>query len=325
MIGRKYTEKSINKKTLPAKDINVQRFLDEIKVTYSENTYYDYNVYLSYFTAYLESINKNVLTANKGDITAYLSQCLQKKTQYGRPMAKSTLKTYLACIKSLYRYLTENEYIEKNPTLLIKNIRADQKDPVFLTDKEIAALMSVCYKPADQLFIALLLSTGVRSNEFKHICRKDIAFDTIINGTVEVKVFGKGHKERPVLMDIKTAALIDDLTKDLSPDTPIYPYSVKYMAIRLTILGKQAGINKKLSPHKLRHTFATQLIKKSGNSEAARILLGHTTATMTTKYSHLILDDIKGVYGNSMNKNTASEFKPVYKKPDYLTAQREAV
>jgi integrase/recombinase XerD len=128
----------------------------------------------------------------------------------------------------------------------------------------------------------MLYATGVRVSELVGIKKSDIQFKEC-----RLKVFGKGAKERNVEVPGPFMADIEEYCKCFSPDQKLFNYHTSTVQGDIRKIRAMAEINKKVTPHKLRHSFATHMIQNNGNVEAIRKLLGHTSLNTTQRYMHL--------------------------------------
>jgi site-specific recombinase XerD len=142
--------------------------------------------------------------------------------------------------------------------------------------------------------VKILYSTGVRVSEFVSIKKADINFTT-----GDIHVFGKGSKERIVIVG---PDVLEDLRKyceAFKPDQKIFPVTTMTIQYRIKVLAAQAGINKHVTPHKLRHSFATHLNQAGTNIITIKDLLGHESLNTTQIYAHAGLEAAHQAYKNS--------------------------
>ncbi|MGC8977476.1 MAG: tyrosine recombinase XerC, partial [Candidatus Ratteibacteria bacterium] len=217
---------------------------------------------------------------------------------------EKTIARKVASIKSFYKFLISRKYIKKNPSLLIQSPKIPEKLPNFLTYKEILKILEIPYKDKwlylrDKAIIELLYSTGIRVGELANLKINDINFvDELI------KVKGKGKKERMVPVGkIALNCLIEYIEKRPNKKEE-FVFLNKYGG-RLTersierIIKKYSliqGINKKVTPHTFRHTFATHLLDRGADLRFVQELLGHERITTTQIYTHLTIEKLKELY-----------------------------
>lgn len=264
----------------------IEAYIKEKKLTGSELTAKQYESILRKFANFLESQNKSVENAEKEDIVDYLTFLLNKGIK------KSTVATNLKVIKSFYSFLHENEHIRKNPARKIKNIKYEKREPVFLTREEIKALINAAASERDRLIIKMLYSTGVRISELLKIRVKDINNEKSL-----LKVFGKGAKERYVILPEKLLNEISDFVRKnkLKEDHRLFPISARSVQLIIKKAAEKAKINKNVTPHKLRHSFATHLLHAGVDIRAVQKLLGHESLSITEIYTHYTIEDLRKI------------------------------
>ena len=173
-----------------------------------------------------------------------------------------------------------------------------------LSEDELLSVTKIITGGRDRAIFDMLLDSGMRLSELAGIDMKDISKDC---GTV--KVYGKGGKERQVFLDTEAATSVSAylifnrpeprredrlfLTRDGYPLTAIRIQKI------LEIIGKKAGLQQRLSPHKLRHTYATWSLRNGANLEYVRRTLGHTDIKTTEIYLHLSNRDIEEAHRTS--------------------------
>jgi len=290
-----YYEKKANEK--PARGL-IDIFVDEKKLAGSRQTAKQYKSILFNFSAYL---NKNKLAlenAGRESITEYLNYLLENGNK------KSTVSTILKVIKSFYSFLHENEYITYNPAKKIKNIKQEKREPIFLTHDEVTALINSAERERDKLLITTLYTTGVRVSEVIAIKAGDIDTEKGL-----IKVFGKGAKERYVILlpylGLKLKKFI--AAQELRSEDRLFPLTPRAVQYLIKSCSEKAGIKKKITPHKLRHTFATHLLHSGVDIRAVQKLLGHESLSITEIYTHYSIDDLSSILSrpgvlNSFNK-----------------------
>ncbi len=128
----------------------------------------------------------------------------------------------------------------------------------------------------------MLYATGVRVSELVNIRKQDIDFT---RGTI--KVFGKGAKERIVLIPDVMRPQVEACCGQLKNDKKLFDLTPRMIQLEIKKLARMAGINKNVTPHKLRHSFATHMLQNGGNVVAIQKLLGHTSLN-TTRYTPII-------------------------------------
>jgi integrase/recombinase XerD len=237
------------------------------------------------------------------DITAYLAARRQQGT------SAPTTARELVSIKTLYRYLHEHEQVATNPTVHLRTPRQWQRLPRVLTYEEVERLLHTpdSHTPIgkrDAALLEMLYATGLRASELVSVTLADV--DTQAG---YVKVRGKGGKERLIpLGEIATTHLDDYLLHGrphlLKRRQTAYLF-VNRAAQGLTRQGlwkivkkyvRQAAIHQPVSPHTLRHSFATHLLQGGADLRALQQLLGHADIATTQVYTHVVQQHLRTVY-----------------------------
>lgn len=282
-------------------DIYIQKYLDYLKYErkLSENTYLSYYYNLKQFAVYFE--NKDILKLSTNDVRDFLYQ--------DRITAK-TRAHYLTVINSFYAFLIDNKFISINPTETIKLPKLEKKLPEYLTIEEVDRILNINpTKPIDYRNIAMLetiYASGLRVSELVNLKVNNIDFNECI-----IRIYGKGSKERIVpINDSSKNALeiyINDYRTFLLKGKDSEYVFINNFGNKISrqgffkILKKvcdENGINKHVSPHTLRHSFATHLLNNGADLRAIQELLGHSNLTTTQIYSHLSNEKVKEDYQN---------------------------
>jgi len=180
-----------------------------------------------------------------------------------------------------------------NPMVGIESIKVDKRAPVYLTKPELSSMKGAADNE-DRLTLEALYDTGVRVSELINICKKDIQFDLNI-----IKVFGKGAKERIVIMTPEVSAELKKRCNMLSDDTKVFDYSSRTVQRHIKRLAEVVGIEKRITPHKVRHSFATHMVQDGGSVVGLQKLLGHTSLNTTQNYTHYSVDELTAMYNKS--------------------------
>ena len=215
----------------------------------------------------------------------------------------------MSSLRCYFDYLLVNNYVKNNVFKLISNPKKEKKLPNFLTYQEFEDMIDSIdsnniYAKRNKLILELLLASGVRVSELVNIKLKDI---DINNKTI--KVMGKGSKERIVYFNLHTKeSLINYLENDrlklLKCKKSDY-LLINNKSTKLTREGvfeiinniaKKANIKHHLSPHVLRHTFATFLLNEGADIRSVQTLLGHESLSTTQIYTHITSDALKFEY-----------------------------
>lgn len=270
---------------------------------YSNYTISCYEKDLNQYLEFLNENKKNILDVDYKFLRTYLSMLYDKK------YAKKTIARHISSLKSFYKFLFKNNIIDKNPMVLIKTPKLDKKLPKFLYYDDIDALLNVPDTSTflglrDALILESLYSTGIRVSELVNIEIKDINFseNTIL-------ILGKGNKERYVIYGSKMENLLEKYIKERATFHPNHDYlfvnryygKISDRSIRKIIDTniKKGALNLKISPHTLRHTFATHMLDSGADIEIVKELLGHESLSTTQIYTHVTNESLKRVYDKS--------------------------
>ncbi len=205
-------------------------------------------------------------------------------------MAPLTVRRKLACLSSFFGFLQDMGYLQGNPARGLPLPKVEQLVPVTLSREDAHRLIAAADKPWHRCLVILLLTTGIRRSEAAQITLEDIDLD---NG--QFLVHGKGAKKRTVpLTPESMEAIRHYLQHRRKTDShrlfvsqtgkPIHGRAINRMLNRL--LAKAGLAGKGITPHKLRHTFATTLIQNGVDIKTVQELLGHSDIQTTARYLH---------------------------------------
>jgi len=221
-------------------------------------------------------------------------------------MDETPIRTFIASIRTFFEFLIRNGTIKSNPAKLVPTPKGEKRLPTFLTVDEVVKLVETpgsdnAYESRDRAILELLYSCGLRVSELVGINLNNLDLTSM-----SVKVLGKGNKERMVPLGSKASAAIKTYLSqrlDLKPDDN-YLF-VNSRGGRLStrsidrIIKKYAaisGIPKNISPHVLRHTFATHLLGGGADLRAIQEMLGHKSLSTTQRYIHISIEKIMEIY-----------------------------
>lgn len=283
-------------------------FLTHLKVgkNYSLNTFESYGLDLGEFLQFLEE--EGITGFNQVDhllIRKYLTRLKNK------PLAKSSISRKLACIRSFFKFLCREGYLGNNPVLGVASPKRDKRLPQFLYQNEITALLEQP-DPAtplgirDRAILELFYSSGLRLQELAGLTLADL---DLSRGYL--KVFGKGAKERLVPLGGAAGRALQSYLTEVRPRLAAVSRTGSkhvFLNYRGTELSgrsierlldkylKEMAFNRKISPHALRHTFATHLLENGADLRVVQELLGHVDISTTQIYTHLTKERVRAVY-----------------------------
>jgi len=224
-------------------------------------------------------------------------------------LVKASIARKLSAIRSFYRYLLREEIISTNPIATTSSPKLDRRLPSFLTIEEVERLLkapdlSTPQGQRDQALIELLYASGLRVSELVKLNLEQVSLDSR-----ELRVWGKGSKERMVLMGKPAARALSAyfsqgrvklLDKKRNDALFLNRYGERLTERRVQrILEKYAtiaGIEKRVYPHLLRHTFATHLLNGGADLRVVQELLGHANLSSTQIYTHVTKSQARKIY-----------------------------
>ncbi len=272
----------------------------------SLHTLKSYRIDLEQFRLFLDQRykSKSLLCIDKGILRNYLI-CLDKQKYSNKTIARK-----IASLKSLFKYLNQQNIIEYNPLQDLKIPKVPKRLPHLLSQKEILRLMSLPKHDSrngvrDLAILELFYSTGIRISELVRIKLSDIRLNS---GTIHIK--GKGNKDRVVIIGDRAMNVVKKyivyLNKELNfNDKFLFPSlfknKSKHISVRTVynIVVKYLRLvsdDEKLSPHSLRHSFATHLLENGADIIAVKKMLGHDSLSSTQIYTHIQREKLKQIY-----------------------------
>ena len=224
-------------------------------------------------------------------------------------MAPASISRIISSIRTYYRFLSSENILDENPVLLINNPKLPKKLPDVLSEKEISLIINAIQESSqfyqrDKAIIELLYSCGIRVTELCNLEMSNLFIDEDL-----IRVMGKGNKERLLPLGVRSKKYLDDYIKH-SRNSHIKKSGSSFVFVsrngnQLTraminiILNKWtqvSGLKKSVSPHKLRHSFATHLLEGGADLRFVQALLGHSDISTTQIYTHIDKHYLKEVY-----------------------------
>tara|TARA_B100000963_G_scaffold130703_1_gene114038 strand:- start:724 stop:1620 length:897 start_codon:yes stop_codon:yes gene_type:complete len=278
-------------------DSSFENFKNYLKLErgLSRNSIKSYEYDLNLFKKFIESnhISDTPVNCRKETIRNYLYNNLSNKKS--RSQARS-----ISAIRSFFNYLIFEGYIKKSPISDIELPRLEKKLPEVLTELEIEKLIKSFnikenFGQRNRAIVEVLYGTGMRVSELVNLKLSNIFFKENI-----IKIIGKGNKERFVplgrvasneireYLKMRDNLIIDSKFSDIVFLNRYGRGLTRSMIFKIISDGyKRIGLNKKISPHTLRHSFATHLLKNGADLRTIQIILGHESITTTEIYTHL--------------------------------------
>jgi site-specific recombinase XerD len=264
----------------------------------SKNSIKSYQSDLLKFQEYLSSENLSFDNIKRSDIRGFLSELNNNN------MSKTSINRIISSLKGFIKFNIRFGYRDKAGILEMESQKTSKYLPVFLFDDEFDKLISFdCSKKEDfrdRAIFELIFCTGLRVTELINLNIEDL------DGSNELKIIGKGNKERLVIFGSRCGHYLEEYQKNRCK------YKAKSNALFLNHLGErltdrgvrflldkrisEISINKNISPHSLRHSFATCLIRNGADIRTVQTLLGHASISTTQIYTHLGLDELKDIH-----------------------------
>ena len=270
----------------------------ELEKGLSQNTIDAYRRDLSDFAQNVEDIH----SINRMNINAYV------RTLRERKLAPTSVIRKVASLRGFFKWATSSGILEKNPAATLEQPKTPQRLPKVVSVKEIDEMLHNNLTPLEHVMMELLYSCGLRVSELVNFKLNDIDLSSKY-----VRCFGKGSKERIIPIGEQAKAMLKEYfpTRDL--------LIKKYNLTTKNLLIKDNGhfvtrqdvynfihaqgklIHKNISPHTLRHSFATHLLENGADLRVVQELLGHSDVSTTQLYTHISKKRLKEVYF-SINK-----------------------
>lgn len=284
-------------------DYCMDQFIKNLKLrNLSEHTieFYDKNLTVIRRCLKAMGINENPETIKRDQLEKVLVYCMDELNNN-----PGTINHRISTMKQFFKFLYQSNYIDSDPAEKLKKQKTKQLQVQPFTDQEIRALFNAPDKKSfvgyrDYIAMMLLLETGIRLSEITNLKIHDINLD--LNEILITN--GKGNKERKVYFQYVMKQHIKKFLKvrgELEHDYFLIsrsnsPLKNKALQDRITIYGQLAQINKRVSPHTFRHTFAKLYITNGGDAFSLQQILGHTTGEMTKKYVQLFGSDLRQLH-----------------------------
>lgn len=252
----------------------VNKYVNFIESNKSENTIKREKGILEKVKRYFGDCSVNSITQNK--IEEYLNT---------QRISNASLNREIAVLKYMFKKAMEWGYLKENTARKIKKLKVQEKKIRYLTDSEIKKILKVCDEEWKNIFL-FFLYTGLRLSEFVNLSWNDIDFK---KGLIAVQKT-KSYKARyiPIAKEVKR------ILREWQGRKKLCKFSADYITHKIKEICKKAGISD-VSPHVLRHTFASRLVMNGVPLRVVKELLGHSDIKTTMVYSHLAPDYMKGI------------------------------
>lgn len=269
---------------------------------YSNNTIQSYKRDLDKFLEFNKDIDIKKITTD--DLKEYIKN-LKKEN-----LNEKSISRNISCLKSFYKFLNIEKYIKDNPSEAIFIPKIKKSLPNTITEEEVIKLLDIelndNFSYRNKAMLELMYATGLRVSELVNLKLQDIDLNQDI-----IRTFGKGSKERVIPIGDYTKKYLEKYiykyrSSMLKKETSEYLFLNNH-GNKMTRQGffkiikkiaKEKGINKDLSPHTLRHSFASHLLKYGADLRTIQELLGHSDISTTQIYTHITNEELKRNYEN---------------------------
>ncbi len=287
-----------------------KKYLQEFKLYIEvEKNFSKYTV-----TAYTSDILSFLIWLNDRDIKDVTYSVIREFLGYIQQFnyTKTTIARKIASLRTFYRFLYRERIVEANPAEGVHSPKRGKSLPEFLTENEIEQVLNNVKidTPAgyrNRVILELLYATGMRVSELSSLNFENLNLDEN-----EIKVFGKGAKERIVLVSARAKKFLEDYIKtvrylifksdDKKSTSPVFinktGYRLQPQSVRLAIKDVMDKIElpKHVTPHVFRHSFATKLLENGADLRVVQELLGHSSISNTQIYTHVSAERLKQSY-----------------------------
>ena len=283
----------------------IRAFLNYLRVDkgLSGNTIEAYRRDIMKFAEFVRSRNLAPGDVQRGDVVEFMS------TLYQRNLDSRSVARYLVTIRQFFRYLSIERIVQEDPAAHIESPKIRQSLPDFLSVEEVERLlaqpdMTTPVGIRDRAMIELMYSTGLRVSELCGLRITDLQMEAGC-----LRCIGKGNKERLVPVGRKALEAVQNylrvarghfLRQGACPFIFLNERGTKMERRTFWIIlgryGRKVGLRKSLTPHMLRHSFATHLLDRGADLRSVQLMLGHSDITTTQIYTHVVEERLKQVY-----------------------------
>jgi len=254
------------------------------------------------------NIDEMLMAADINTIRRYMAELGQNH------YSKSTTARKLATLRSFYKFLVKRDYVSSNPVVSIKTPKQDKKLPKFLEYEEVVRLLNTppantCLGARDRAILEVLYSTGMRVSELVSLNMDDVDFLSEV-----IHIRGKGKKERicPIgssalqsiqnYIEFRNRRMANDSNFDsrvLFANKHGQRLSTRSVRRKMDKYLVEAGLDPSISPHTLRHSFATHMLNNGADLRSVQELLGHQSLSTTQIYTHVTTNHMNEQYQNA--------------------------
>jgi len=283
-------------------------FLTHVRVEkgLSANTVSAYARDMGKFEAFTKKRKIALKTVNRDDLVEFLSELYRQKLE------SRTVARHLVTLRNFFRFAQIHEWITEDPSVSLESPKIRRSLPSYLRLEEVEKILAQPDEKTpiglrDRTMLEVLYSSGLRVSELTSLRVMDL--DRAVGC---VRCIGKGDKERIVPVGKKAMALVDRYLRDARPKLlgkgQLSNSSVLFLNRRgsrlsrvgvwkiLSAYGRQAGLRVPLTPHMLRHSFATHLLERGADLRSVQLMLGHSDISTTQIYTHVVEERLKQIY-----------------------------
>ena len=279
-------------------------FLDYARVEkgLAANSVSSYRRDLIGFLDYLGRAGQHLKSATREDIRGFF------KALYARGLSARSVARHLVSLRNFFRFLLERGKVTSDPTRDVDAPEVGHSLPKYLTSGEVDALLerpdaSTAAGLRDKAMLELLYATGMRVSELVSLCREDLDSNLGV-----VRCQGKGSKERLIPVGKSALRALEAYARqrgELVKDPVVSSLFVNQRGRPLSRVGfwkiiarygRAAGITTRITPHLVRHSFATHLLERGADLRSIQLMLGHSDISTTQIYTHVLKERLKQVY-----------------------------
>jgi integrase/recombinase XerD len=292
-------------------DAAASAFLNYVRIErgLSLNTLEAYETDLGKFIAFLKKRKVTIAAANRDDVVDFLASL------YRSGLDSRSVARHLVTIRNFFRFLVTDSIVEGDPTINLESPKIRQTLPTYLSVEEVDQLLALpdtktVLGMRDRAILDVLYSCGLRVSELVGLRIGDIDFRM-----GSIRCTGKGNKERLVPIGRKALESVEKYirlarpkllkSRKRAPESPTSEVFINRQGTRLGRVGvwkvlaafsRTLGLRKKLTPHKLRHSFATHMLERGADLRSVQLMLGHSDISTTQIYTHVLEDRLKSIY-----------------------------
>jgi integrase/recombinase XerD len=284
----------------------ISSFLTHVKVEkgLSSNTVSAYHRDLAKFDEFAKKSKLSLESVSRDDLVDFLASLYRQKLE------SKTVARHLVTLRNFFRYAQIQDLITADPSVNLESPKIRRSLPGYLRLEEVERLLAepdsnTSLGLRDRAMLEVLYSTGLRVSELTGLRVTDL--DTKVGC---VRCIGKGDKERIVPVGKKALGMVDKYLRDARPKLLAKGVSTPTLFVNrrgrqlsrvgvwkiLSAYGRRAGLRTALTPHMLRHSFATHLLERGADLRSVQLMLGHADISTTQIYTHVVEERLKQIY-----------------------------